>query len=394
MNVALLTGGKDAHYVRGLVRQLVRRDVRLVVVGSTDMADIDGIDTGQVEFHDLIGDSDPDAPFSSKVLRLLRYYARLVVFVARADASLFHILWFRKFPKVERVLLSVYLKLLGKRLLFTAHNVDDEVRDGKSTVIGSLSLRLFYTIVDHIFVHTERMQRELVSRFQVPLHKVTVLPFGTNDVVPVLDMSRADARAKLGVDKNRRVLLFFGNLAPYKGLEDLIRALARLVAEDPALVLIICGAPKDKSCEPYWKELDHLISDLGLAAHVLKEIRYVTDHEAALFFKAADVSILPYRRIYQSGVLALSYAQGLPVIAADIGSMKDDVIHGETGLVFRAGDVADLAKTIRSYFIGPLFRELDTRAETIQKYGTGRFSWPRNAELTVGVYGRTLEANA
>lgn len=394
MRVVLLTGGKDAHYVRGLVRQLIQRDIRLVVVGSSDMADVDGIDTGQVEFHDLIGDSDPDVPLSSKVVRLLRYYVRLILFVARADATLFHILWFRKFPKLERVILSLYLKLLRKQLLFTAHNVDDDVRDGKSTVIGRLSLRLFYTIVNHIFVHTERSQAELVDRFHVPLQKVTILPFGTNDVVPVLDISPSDARQKLALDKDRHVLLFFGNLAPYKGVEDLIRALPRLVAENPALLLIVCGRPKDKGCEPYWRDVERLISELGLAAHVRKEIRYVADHEAALFFKAADVSILPYRRIYQSGVLALSYAQGLPVIVPDIGSMKDDVVQGETGLVFRAGDVDDLANAIRSYFISPLFAELDTRTETIQKFGTERFSWPKNAELTVGVYGRTLGANA
>jgi glycosyltransferase involved in cell wall biosynthesis len=394
VTVVLLTGGKDAHYVRGLVRQLVQQDIRLVVVGSSDMADVAGIDTGQVEFRDLIGDGDPDVPLSSKVVRLLRYYVRLVRFSARADATLFHILWFRKFPKLERVILSLYLKLLRKQLLFTAHNVDDDVRDGKPTVIGTLSLRLFYTIVDHIFVHTARSQAELVDRFHVPLQKVTILPFGTNDVVPVLDISRSDARQKLAMDKDRRVLLFFGNLAPYKGVEDLVGALGRLVAADPDLVLIVCGRPKDKSCAPYWSYVERLISDLGVTAHVRKEIRYVTDHEAALFFKAADVSILPYRRIYQSGVLALSYAQGLPVIVPDIGSMKDDVVQGETGFVFRTGDVDDLAKAIRSYFTSSLFAELDTRTQMIQKYGTERFSWPKNAELTVGVYRRTLEVNA
>jgi D-inositol-3-phosphate glycosyltransferase len=391
MKVALLTGGKDAHYVRGLVRQLTARDLPLVVVGSTDMADIERIPADRLEFHNLVGDNDPDAALSSKVLRLLRYYWRLMLFVARTDADLLHVLWFRKFPKLERIALSLYVTLLRKPLVFTAHNVDDEARDGHPTLLGRLSLRLLYIVADHILVHTVRMRHELGERFHIPTRKVTVLPFGTNDVVPVLAIPRSAARRKLGIADDLRVLLFFGNLAPYKGVEDLLRALALLVADDRRFLLILSGRAKDKSCEEYCRGLDRLIDELRLAPHLRRESRYVSDHEAALLFRAADVSVLPYRRIYQSGVLALSYAQGLPVIVPDIGSMKDDVLDGDTGLVFRPGDVSDLATTIHRYFGSPLFHQLDVRAEAIQRYGTQRFSWPKNAELTMDVYARTLE---
>jgi hypothetical protein len=64
--------------------------------------------------------------------------------------------------------------------------------------------------------------------------------------------------------------------------------------------------------------------------------------------------MLPCRQIYQSGVLALSYAQGIPVIAADVGSFRDDVVEGETGCVFAAGDVADLPAGTRAYFASEL----------------------------------------
>src|SRR4029450_9216820 len=106
-----------------------------------------------------------------------------------------------------------------------------------------------------------------------------------------------------------------GNTAPYKGVEDLIGALANLMADQERFILLLAGRVKDKSCEPYWHKLETLIDELQLGGHVRKGLRYIPDTGVGRFFRASDVSVLPYRRIYQSGVLALSYAQGLQVIA-------------------------------------------------------------------------------
>jgi glycogen(starch) synthase len=89
-------------------------------------------------------------------------------------------------------------------------------------------------------------------------------------------------------------------------------------------------------------------------------------------------------------VLALSYAQGVPVIAADAGSLSEDVIEGETGLVFKTGDVSALARAISTYFASDLFTRLEIRRQAIRDYGAERFSWTRNAELTCHVYARLL----
>ena len=111
MKVALLTGGKDPHYVRGLLRELVARGVQVAVVGSEELADCQD-SNGRVEFHNLIGSRDPapTAGLAAKGWRVLSYYARVLVFAARTDAQLFHVLWFRKFPLVERTVLHAVLQ--------------------------------------------------------------------------------------------------------------------------------------------------------------------------------------------------------------------------------------------------------------------------------------------
>ena len=83
---------------------------------------------------------------------------------------------------------------------------------------------------------------------------------------------------------------------------------------------------------------------------MLLRAEYIPDEETELYFKAADVLVLPYRHIYQSGVLFLGYSFGLPVLAADVGTLKDEIIEGKTGFVFRPEDPVDLASAIERYF--------------------------------------------
>jgi glycosyltransferase involved in cell wall biosynthesis len=110
-----------------------------------------------------------------------------------------------------------------------------------------------------------------------------------------------------------------------------------------------------------------------------------------LYFKAADVLALPYRHIFQSGVLFLGYSFGLPVVAADVGALREDIIEGKTGFVFRPGDPADLAKTIETYFSSELYRGLRNRRQEIRDYAKERHSWNVVGQLTRKVYAELLE---
>jgi len=387
--IALLTGGKDPHYVGGLVSALAAREIEVAVVGGDEIAAHDG--SALTEIHNFVGPQDPSDGLAAKVLRVLAYYARLVRFAARTDARLFHVLWFRKFPILERTLLIGYFKLLRKRLVFTAHNVDDEVRDGRRrTRRGRVSLRLLYGLVDHVLVHTEAMKRELAEEFGLSDTKVTVVPLGINNVIPTSRESRAEAREALRLHPDAKVMLFFGNIAPYKGLEDLVSALDTVAREDDAVRLVIAGPIRDKSSEQYWQSVEQLIRELRLEGRVDKTIGYIPDAGVGQYFCAADVVILPYRRIYQSGVLPLAYAQGRPVIVANAGSLPADVIDGQTGFVYEAGDVSGLAATIREYFSSPLFHELEGRRARIRDHGLERFSWKANVERTCAIYERLL----
>src|SRR5205823_13321240 len=178
---------------------------------------------------------------------------------------------------------------------------------------------------------------------------------------------------QLGISEGERALLFFGNIAPYKGLEYLISAFTDLLTKDVGYRLIIVGRPKGS--EDYWKRIYQAIEHSGIRDRVIERIEYIPDEETELFFKAADVFILPYTHVFQSGVLFLGYSFGLPAIAADIGTLKEEIIEGQTGFVFKPQDSAHLATVIGEYFESELFRNLESGRAEIRAYANDRYSW-------------------
>jgi glycosyltransferase involved in cell wall biosynthesis len=387
--VALLTAGRDKPYALGLASALISRRMSFDYIGS------DAVDSPKLHDNPYLRflnfrDQREGVGSIDKVSRVLAYYWRLVRYAARPQPKLFHILWNNKFEIFDRTLLMLYYKLMGKRLAFTAHNVNAGKRDSNDTWLNRLSLRVQYALADHIFVHSERMKSELVSEFFVGASKVSVIPFGINNTVPNTELTSEEAKQQLGVSIDDKTMLFFGNIAPYKGLEYLIAAFTEVVRKDPNYRLIIVGGPKGS--EDYWRQIERTITRSGVRDRIIERIEYIPDEQTEIYFKAADVLVLSYTHIFQSGVIFLGYSFGLPVIAADVGSLNEEIIEGKTGFVFRSQDSSDLAKIIRRYFESKLFGELESRRHEIKEFANERYSWDKVAAITTTVYSNLLES--
>ncbi len=152
-----------------------------------------------VKFLNLRGDQQTDVGALTKVFRVLRYYAKLIKYAAIAEPRIFHILWNNKFELIDRIVLMLYYKMLGKKVVFTAHNVNISKRDGSNSWLSRWTLKFQYRMCDHIFVHTDRMKEELLSEFGVGNHKVEVIPFGLNRTVPDTALTTLEARQRLGL---------------------------------------------------------------------------------------------------------------------------------------------------------------------------------------------------
>jgi len=385
--VSLLTGCADKPYAIGLGSTLISQRIPFDVIGGDDLEGPLFREAADVTFLNLRGNQRPDAGALAKALRVLAYYGRLIRYAATAEPKIFHILWNNKFEAFDRTALMLYYKALRKKIVLTVHNVNAGKRDLNDSALNRATLKMQYRLADHIFVHTHDMKKELMADFGVSPSAVTVIPFGMNATVPNTSLMPVEAKLRLGISPSEKTMLFFGNIAPYKGLEHLVAALPLL--KSGGYRLIIAGNPK-AGVEEYWQGIRRVI-DAGVAgAEILEKIEFVPDSETELYFKAADVLVLPYKHIFQSGVLFLAYNFGLPVLAADVGSLHEDVEEGETGFMFKPEDPADLARAIERYFDSDLYKELPRRRRRISDYANERHSWDTVGEMTRVVYDELL----
>jgi glycosyltransferase involved in cell wall biosynthesis len=388
ITVALLTGGGDRPYAYGLATELMARGIGMDLIGSDDLDSPVFHGKPGVNYLNLRGDQRPEASLTKKITRVLLFYLRLIRYATTAKPEIFHILWNNKFQFFDRTLLTLYYKLLGKKIVLTVHNVNANVRDSRDSALNRRTLRFQYQHADHIFVHTQEMKAELSKEYRVSESRVTVIPFGINNSVPNTSLSPDQAKEKLGLRKDEKAILFFGNIAPYKGLEYLVSAYQAIAARRSDFKLIIAGRPK--GFEKYWADLHETIRADVQRGKILLRKEYIPDEETEVFFKAADVLALPYRHIYQSGVLFLGYSFGLPVLAADVGSLKEEVVEGETGFVFKPEAPVDLARAIETYFSSNLFSDLNASRLKIRDYAMKRNSWTAVGQSTLRVYAKIL----
>jgi glycosyltransferase involved in cell wall biosynthesis len=152
-------------------------------------------------------------------------------------------------------------------------------------------------------------------------------------------------------------LLFFGIVRPYKGLDVLLRALARGPAH---LTLTVAGE--------FWGgtgETEKLMAELGIADRVRLRPGYVPASEIPALFAATDALVLPYREATASQNALLAFAHGVPVITTTAGALADLVRDGVDGLTCAPGDVADLARVLREISVPGMARRLQAGVTAI-----------------------------
>src|SRR5215472_11152770 len=387
IEVGLLTGGRDRHYAFGLAMALSARGVGLDVIGSDEVDSPEFHSTPGLNFFNLRGNQRPRAGLAEKISRVLRYYSRLFQYAGQAKPQIFHILWNNKFEFFDRTLLMLYYKAAGKKVVLTAHNINAGKRDLNDSLLNRLTLKAQYRLADHIFVHTEKMKCQLHQDFGVREGAISVIPYGINNAVPETDLTPAQAKQRLGIRADERTILFFGAIRPYKGIEHLLAAFQRLVTSGEDYRLIIAGQPKKES-EAYMGQIQRTIDSGFTGEQIIQKFQCIPDEDIELYFKAADVLVLPYNEIFQSGVLFLGFNFGLPAVAADVGSFKEEVIEGKTGLLYPPGDPTALGNAIQKYFESDLFKELSKRRQEIRDYTGAQHSWDVVGEMTRNVYAK------
>ena len=280
---------------------------------------------------------------------------------AAQAAELVHFQWLTVQP------LDIHLLPSGRPLVLTAHDVmPREPRPGQLR-----AQRKLYRRMDAVIVHSAHGRARLLEELGLDPDRVHVIPHG------VLEPWAGSPEQPLP-DELRNiegpVVLFFGLLRPYKGLDLLLEAWRDIEnAELWVVGMDRMGASELKASAP---------------AHVRFISSFVPDSQIPAFMRRASVVVLPYREIDQSGVLFTAMACCRPLLLSDVGGFPEVAASG-AARTFRAGDSLDLSTALSQLLNDP--ETLAKMTESARRAGEGKYSWQEIAARTLTLYERLLE---
>jgi glycosyltransferase involved in cell wall biosynthesis len=233
--------------------------------------------------------------------------------------------------------------------------------------IGDIALTKYFLRQQSGFiVMSDTVRKDLLSLH--PNAKYEMFPH------PIYDhfgktIPKEDALEKLNIPKDKKVLLFFGFIRDYKGLDILLKSM-KLLPED--YHLIIAG-------EVYgsFDKYDKMIQEMNLASRITRAVKYISDSEVPVYFSAADVCVLPYKSATQSGIVSIAYQFNLPIISTDVGSLKEMIEPFNAGMILNSIDERTLADTISNYFANNMKANFQQNMNLYKE----KYSWNNLAEV-------------
>lgn len=255
---------------------------------------------------------------------------------------------------------SICKLLRREKILFVCHNVFPHERFPLDRLLTKWTLGC-----GRYFITQSKMDaRDLLSVKHDAVYRVT--PHPTYGMFCKQGMSMQKAREQLQIDQGQRVLLFFGFVRKYKGLQYLLEAMKLLKERDFKVQLWVVGdfgEDKDEYVEQ--------IRAFEIGDQVQMVQGYVPDDEVEKYFAASDLVVLPYLSATQSGIVQIAFGFEKPVLVTEVGGLPDVVTNGKTGYVVEPRSAEMIAEAIMDYYIN---NRREAFVSQIEKE-KDRFSW-------------------
>ena len=375
--VMLLSNGFQTEYEIGFTNGLARAGISPLLITS-DKTPTERLDP-QVLTCNLRGSQSTTRSAVTKVANILRYVAAYLIKSRTSGVRWVHVIGlFSTASTVLSLLEAVGLRLVAPHFALTVHNLLPHDRHG---TLNEWLYHLIYRLPDRLVVHTARAQRELMDRFGIPKSRIVVMEHGIDHLMPPSPASGHWLREKYGILAEQPIILFFGALAPYKGVDLLIEAFGQMLEDSPA-VLVIAGRCRDAGLHARLTALLRPFIDIRRAYWF---DGFVAEEDVQKYFHGSDLLVMPYRHIDQSGVIFMAMATGLPVVATDVGSLAD-YVPLTAGAVVCPGDAAALAQGMESMLAR--LPQVD-RLATVQRAES--FLWLNTVRPLVGLYSQEVK---
>ncbi len=295
--------------------------------------------------------------------------------IRRGHFEVLHIQSFKN-ARLEMDLYRKLRKYYG-RLIMTVHNVVPHEPMPEDVAL----YRDFYHVCDLLIVHNETSARMLKEQFQIPDEKIAVIAHGAYQTYAV-DASLRDSDP-------RTHFLLFGRIRPYKGVDILLKAVAALPPDARKKSLFVIRGKQYPQIDG--TDYGALVKEYGIEDCVEFSSQRVEDEEIPALMGNTDIGVFPYRNIYGSGSLLMSYTYDVPVIASDIPAFQEETEGGVTGRLFRSEDSESLKEAILDVLTWDESRMSEYK-KNIRRLVNEKYSWRVSAQKTADAYRAALAA--
>ncbi|HLC92864.1 MAG TPA: glycosyltransferase family 4 protein [archaeon] len=289
-----------------------------------------------------------------------------------SKGDVFHFQWWTFYLFFPIFAIALISKFRGKKIVCTIHNVLGH----ESGLIDRFFSSLIFLLPDKFIVHSGQNKAQLQKNFNINESRISVIPMGVFGLYHGKGISKSGARKKLGIPPKAKVVLFFGIIRKYKGLEDLVEAFKISRKTVGNLFLLVAGKPWESEYER------SLPKNLGGIENKKLVLEHIPSSQIKFYFSAADLVVLPYREFSaQSAVGSTALSFSKPILASDAGGLPELVLN--KGMIFKAGNITEIASKLNQIFLTKGL--LQGMALDSKKLGQ-KYSWKGICERTIGLY--------
>ncbi len=256
----------------------------------------------------------------------------------KADLIIFD-WWHPFFGFCHGVISSLIKKDYSNKILFITENVVSHEANSIDKILTKIGLRnasMFLALSKNVEEELERFAKgNKIFRSELPIYDCY-----KNDEIPEI----SKFKSQLGINNDDQVILFFGYVRKYKGLDILLKAFPKILQKFPNTFLLVVGEFYDKP-DSYFK----LIEELNITKRVRVINQFVLNEEVAKYYLSSDIVVLPYRSATQSGILNVAYGFNKPVIVTNVGGLAEFVTEGKTGFVIKPDSEDEIVKGYEEY---------------------------------------------
>ncbi len=283
-----------------------------------------------------------------------------------------------KFYGMQVIPLILRFRLSGLPVVTTLHTVYRNMEEAHRLLLQNIIANS-----NAIIVHEQFQKETLLNAISgIPEEHIHVIEHGARLVEPV-----ANAKQKLGLPVDRKVILMIGYFRPSKNFELIIQLMPEIVKRNPDALLVVAGKVRGQEYRDYRTKLFKMIEESPVHDHIYVIRGQLKQEVFDTILSAADVVVLPYKINSQSGILAHSLAFGRPVVVSESGSMKEIMKRSGAGLVAK-NEKEYIRHISRILQDEKLARQFSNNARA---YVRERISWNIVAQKHLHIYQSLLE---